>query len=121
MISWFPVRTLVVTLASVGALSMAQYVRAGDTAAARGSLIFSKYCALCHGSSGAGDGRAASLQKVRPADLTASTRPRSYKLQIVTRGGAEMGRSESMPAWRDVLTEAEIQDVVRYVQTLNGP
>ena len=24
-----------------------------------------------------------------------------------------------MPAWRDVLTEAEIADVVDYVQTLN--
>ena len=30
-----------------------------------------------------------------------------------------MGRSESMPAWRDVLSEAEIADVVAYVQTLN--
>jgi mono/diheme cytochrome c family protein len=74
---------------------------------------------LCHGASGVGDGRAASLQKAPPADLTASTRPRSYKLQIVTRGGAEMGRSESMPAWRDVLSEADIQDVVSYVETLN--
>ena len=121
MISWLPVRTVVLTIASAGALATAQYVRAGDSAATRGAVVFSKYCALCHGSSGVGDGRAAALQKVPPADLTSSTRPRSYKLQIVTRGGAEMGRSESMPAWREVLTEAEIQDVVSYVQTLNGP
>ena len=121
MISWLPVRTVVVTIASASALAMAQYVRAGDRAATRGAAVFSKYCVLCHGASGVGDGRAAPLQKVPPADLTVSTRPRSYKLQIVTRGGAEMGRSESMPAWREVLTEAEIQDVVSYVQTLNGP
>jgi mono/diheme cytochrome c family protein len=113
-------RTVALTLAATSALATAQCVRAGDRAAARGALVFSKYCTLCHGSSGVGDGRAASLQKVPPANLTASMRPRSYKLQIVTRGGAAMGRSESMPAWREVLTEAEIQDVVSYVQGLSG-
>jgi mono/diheme cytochrome c family protein len=30
-----------------------------------------------------------------------------------------MGRSSSMPAWRDVLTDADIADVVEYVHTLN--
>jgi mono/diheme cytochrome c family protein len=119
VISWRPLRTVVVTIASASALATAQYVRAGDRAAARGAEVFAKYCVLCHGASGVGNGRAASLQKVPPADLTSSTRPRSYKLQIVTRGGAEMGRSESMPAWREVLSEVEIQDVVSYIEMLS--
>ena len=118
MIRWLPLRTIVLTLAATSSLAAAQYVRAGDRSAARGALVFSKYCALCHGASGTGDGRASALQKVPPANLTWSTQPRSYKLQIVTRGGADMGRSESMPAWREVLSEAEIQDVVSYVETL---
>jgi mono/diheme cytochrome c family protein len=46
-------------------------------------------------------------------------RPRSYKMQIVREGGAALGRSSSMPAWRDVLTDAEIAEVVEYVQLLN--
>jgi mono/diheme cytochrome c family protein len=37
----------------------------------------------------------------------------------VREGGAALGRSSSMPAWRDVLTDAEIADVVEYVQLLN--
>jgi len=40
-------------------------------------------------------------------------------MQIVRDGGAAVGRSSSMPAWRDVLTDADIANVVDYVQTLN--
>ena len=119
MISGRPVRGLALAVASASLLASTQDVRAGDTPAARGAALYSKYCSLCHGVGGAGDGRAASLQKVPPADLTASTRTRVYKMQIVRGGGAQLGRSSSMPAWRDVLSDADIADVVEYVQTLN--
>lgn len=121
MISGRPLRGLAVALAAASALAAAHDVRADDAAAVRGAAIFSKYCSLCHGFGGAGNGRAAALQKVPPADLTVSTRTRSYKLQIVSNGGAAMGRSQSMPSWREVLSEAEILDVVTYVQTLKVP
>jgi high-affinity iron transporter len=112
------VRGLVLALASAGVLASTHEARPVAAPVARGAAVFSKYCALCHGSGGAGDGRAASVQKVPPADLTASQRSLGYKLQIVREGGAELGRSSSMPAWRDVLSDAEIADVVEYVETL---
>jgi mono/diheme cytochrome c family protein len=114
-----PLRGLALALASASVLASTHDARPAKTPAARGAAVFSKYCALCHGAGGVGDGRAASLQKVPPANLTISTRGRSYKMQIVREGGAALGRSSSMPAWRDVLTDAEITDVVEYVQTLN--
>ena len=114
-----PWRGLALALASASVLASTHDARPAKTPAARGAAVFSKYCALCHGAGGVGDGRAASLQKVPPANLTISTRGRSYKMQIVREGGAALGRSSSMPAWRDVLTDAEITDVVEYVQTLN--
>ena len=114
-----PLRGLALALASASVLASTHDARPAKTPAARGAAVFSKYCALCHGAGGAGDGRAASLQKVPPANLTISTRGRSYKMQIVREGGAALGRSSSMPAWRDVLTDAEITDGVEYVQTLN--
>jgi mono/diheme cytochrome c family protein len=110
---------MALAFASAGVLASTHDARPAKTPVARGAALFSKYCSLCHGSGGAGDGRAASLQKVPPANLTVSTRTSSYKIQIVRDGGAALGRSSSMPAWRDVLTEAEIADVVAYVQTLN--
>ena len=114
-----PLRGLALALASASVLASTHDARPAKTPAARGAAVFSKYCTLCHGASGVGDGRAASLQKVPPANLTISARGRSYKIQIVREGGAAMGRSSSMPAWREVLTDAEITDVVEYVQTLN--
>ena len=120
MISVRFVRGIVLALASAGVLASTHEVRPGVTPAARGAAVFSKYCALCHGSGGAGDGRAASMQKVPPADLTASTRSPSYKLQIVREGGAGLGRSSSMPAWREVLSDTEIADVVEYLETLSS-
>jgi mono/diheme cytochrome c family protein len=114
-----PVRGLALALASAGVLASTHDVRPAKSPVTRGAAVFAKYCSLCHGSGGAGDGRAASVQKVPPANLTISTRSRSYKVQIVREGGAAMGRSSSMPAWRDVLTDADIADVVEYVHTLN--
>lgn len=119
VIAWRPLRGLALALASATVLASTHEARPAKPPAARGAALFSKYCSLCHGTGGAGDGRAASVQKVPPANLTVSTRPRSYKIEIVRSGGTEVGRSSSMPAWRDVLTEAEIADVVDYVQTLN--
>lgn len=49
-----------------------------------------------------------------------STRSLSYKLQIVREGGAELDRSSSMPAWREVLSDTEIADVVEYIETLSS-
>jgi mono/diheme cytochrome c family protein len=106
-------------LASAGVLASTHDVRPAAAPPPSGAALFAKYCTLCHGAGGAGDGRAASLQKVPPANLTVSTRPRSYKIQIVRHGGAALGRSSSMPAWDDVLTDAEIAEVVDYVQLLN--
>jgi mono/diheme cytochrome c family protein len=113
------VRGLTLALASAGVLASTHDVRPAKSPAARGAAVFAQYGSLCHGAGGAGDGRAASVQKVPPANLTISTRSRSYKIQIVREGGAAMGRSSSMPAWRDVLTDADIADVVEYVQALN--
>ena len=84
----------------------------------RGAAVFSTYCVLCHGPLGKGDGRAASLQQVPPADLTKSRRSVSYKLQIILDGGAALNRSSAMPAWREVLTAQQIAEVTAYLSTL---
>ena len=87
-----------------------------DTASARGRALFDTYCVLCHGTAGKGDGRAASLQKVRPSDLTASSRSDDYKVKIISNGGASMNRSQSMPPWKTVLSQQQIADVVVYLR-----
>jgi high-affinity iron transporter len=116
---WRPLRDIALALTSASVLASTYEAPPAKTPVARGAVLFSEHCALCHGAGGAGDGRAASVQNVPPANLTVSWRSRRYKIQIVSEGGGAVGRSSSMPAWRDVLTDAQIADVVEYVQTLN--
>jgi mono/diheme cytochrome c family protein len=112
---------IAVTIASATALTASFGMRASELdATARGAAVYAKYCAVCHGAGGAGDGRAAAVQTVRPADLTLSTRSAEYKQQIISRGGAALGRSSSMPAWSHELSPTDIRDLVSYVQTLSA-
>jgi mono/diheme cytochrome c family protein len=90
----------------------------GDASSARGREVFQTYCVLCHGSTGKGDGRAAQLQKVRPSDLTVSSRSDDYKLQIISNGGAAMKRSEGMPPWKSVLSREQLADLVAYLRVM---
>lgn len=113
-------KVLSASLALMASLSLSAPARAdGDNdAPARGRALFETYCVLCHGVAGKGDGRAASLQKVRPSDLTVSSRSDDYKLQIISNGGAAMSRSEGMPPWKSVLTHQQITDVVAYLRAM---
>jgi cytochrome c oxidase cbb3-type subunit 3 len=108
--------------AVIASLSFVAPARAdGDNgASARGRALFDTYCVLCHGAAGKGDGRAAALQKVRPTNLTVSSRSDEYKSQIITNGGAALNRSESMPAWKTVLSEQQIADVVVYLRAMTA-
>jgi mono/diheme cytochrome c family protein len=89
--------------------------------AERGAELFQQYCVLCHGDTGHGDGRAALLQKTRPSDLTRSTRSDAYKLQMIRNGGQSLGRSAGMPAWSQVLSAEDIENVVAFLRTLAQP
>lgn len=84
----------------------------------RGESVFKLNCVLCHGIHGDGQGRAARLSHPPPADLTRSNRDDLYKTRIIRLGGAAVGRSSNMPPWGTQLTETEIQDLVRYLDTL---
>lgn len=54
-----------------------------------------------------------------PANLLKSRLDVAEKLRIVTKGGAAVGRSANMPAWKAELTPDQIKSVVLYVQSLN--
>jgi mono/diheme cytochrome c family protein len=83
-----------------------------------GARTFQRYCALCHGEHGKGDGVASRLYTPRPANLTLSTRSREYMERIVREGGAALGRSPNMPSWEQELGEQRIAEVIAYVRSL---
>lgn len=83
-----------------------------------GRTVFRSRCSLCHGMEAMGDGRMAPRLNPKPVNLTQSRAPDSYLKTIITLGGGAVGRSPRMPTWGGTLTEAEIDSVILYIDTL---
>ena len=94
--------------------------------APEGQSIFAQHCQVCHGPDGRGNGPAAPSLIPRPRDFalgqfkyksTPSDQPPSDAdlIEVVTNGL----QASSMPYWKDILSEAEIREVVDYVKTLS--
>ena len=90
-----------------------------------GRELFVRYCASCHGSSGAGDGPVAPSLATKPADLTgiAERAGGDFDAQAVMAtidGRKEVAAhgSREMPVWGSVLTRGEIASIVEYLHSL---
>ena len=93
--------------------------------AAAGKEIYEQYCALCHGPQGKGDGSLSANLDPRPRNHTdgayMNALSDAHLLNIVGGGGGAAGLSPIMPAWKDILSAQQIQDVVAFVRTLAVP
>jgi mono/diheme cytochrome c family protein len=91
---------------------------------ARGRLVYDRHCAGCHGAEGrgqAGDWRvrdADGYYPPPPLDDSAHAwhHPTAVLLDVI-RNGSEPGEGK-MPALKNMLSEAEMQDVVVYIKSL---
>lgn len=101
---------------------------------ARGRITYRVYCHNCHGDEAKGDGRLASLLKVKPADLTRIARANhgSFPVDKVTR--IIDGREEvlahgdrEMPVWGQVFmdktgskddVQAKIAQLVQFLKSI---
>ena len=81
-----------------------------------GSKVYAERCALCHGPQGHGDGPAAAGLNPKPRNHTDGsymhTRTDAQLLEVIRHGKG------SMPAWEGILTEEEIQAVLKHVRSL---
>lgn len=97
---------------------------AQDTTA--GKAVYQKWCAGCHGETGAGDGPAASTMLPRPRDFTGAL------YQIRTTASGQLPTDEdilraidfglpgtAMPGWVKRLSERERRDVAAYLKTFS--
>ena len=94
-------------------------------AQADGATTFASFCSTCHGSGGKGDGPAAAALTPKPRDFTAAdfwtTRTEEGMKKVIKEGGAASGMSPVMPAWGASLTEAQVDEVLAFIKTLQGP
>jgi mono/diheme cytochrome c family protein len=90
----------------------------------RGRVIYDQHCAECHGAQGKGqpgDWRVRDTEgKFPPPPLDDSAHAWHHPTAVlleVTREGSPQGQG-NMPAWKDKLSEQDMQDVVVYIKTL---
>ncbi|HWR83165.1 MAG TPA: c-type cytochrome [Candidatus Deferrimicrobium sp.] len=95
-----------------------------DTPASRGGELYSRYCSVCHGATGKGDGFNAFNLNPKPRNFsdTAFVRQLDTTLirEAISRGGRAVGLSGLMPPWRYTLTKRDIDDLVIYVAKLSA-
>ena len=88
----------------------------------RGQRAFTTHCVACHGSKGLGDGVAAAGMVIKPDNIYQElTNPLGFKaelIQSVLEG--DNGQNGSMPAFKGILSEDDINDIFGYVLDLNA-
>ena len=91
----------------------------------RGAAVYKQYCAICHGSTGEGDGFNSSMLKVPPRNLTdpkfRKQATQKHLARTVRDGGPAVGKSLLMPAWGRTLSDKQISDVLAFLRTLRPP
>jgi mono/diheme cytochrome c family protein len=84
-----------------------------------GAKVYTERCVLCHGPNGKGDGPAAAGLNPKPRNHTdgsyMNSRTDEQLLQVIRNGKG------AMPAWGKVLSEEEIQAVLKHVRSLAQP
>jgi cytochrome c oxidase cbb3-type subunit III len=81
----------------------------------RGETLFQQNCAFCHAADGTARNWIGSFMEPHPRDLTKSPVMDSMtrtRLRTVIRDGLA---GTSMPAWKSVLSEQQIEDIIAYV------
>lgn len=90
-------------------------VKRDDDSISRGTTLYNKYCASCHGSDARGNGPAGSALNPKPADLRQMSGGHpdgDFSWKIANGRG-------TMPAWKNILSENQIWDLVNYIQSLS--
>jgi len=108
-----------------------------STQAMAGKDLFREYCAVCHGTSGKGDGPAAIALKTMPADLTEIARKNGgkfpeVKVQNIINGQGEEPAahgSRDMPVWGNIfrhmgtspdLGTVRVYNLVKYIEGIQA-
>jgi mono/diheme cytochrome c family protein len=121
-------------IATAGLVLLPGAVLAGGAAAAgaahdretkAGQARYARYCVVCHGEGGRGDGPSAAGFATKPADFTdgrlMNALSDEFLANIIRNGGPAEGLSPVMPPFGRFLPDAETREVIAYLRSLAQP
>lgn len=97
-------------------LSTSKYGLMGDPEV--GSQLYQKYCSVCHGEDGGGDGIMTKLMGIQPMDHTNPNETNRLDNRQIVRSILD-GKGRYMPAWRGILSEEDAESLVSYIRLLS--
>lgn len=109
------IRWTVLLIILQGSLALAQPAHPVD-----GRALFTTHCAMCHGASGKGDGPAGAALDPAPRDLTRRPYKNGCGPGAIARTVREGIPQSGMPAYGEVLSEAQVRQLADYVRSLQG-
>ena len=90
----------------------------------QGSVLYTKYCAVCHGKEGKGDGFNAFNLDPRPRDFSDSTYMAALSdaqiLQTINGGGRSVNKSPLMPSYGWTIDNRQARYVAAYVRAFSA-
>lgn len=86
----------------------------------QGRHLYAKYCTVCHGTEGKGDGFNAFNLDPKPRDFTdikyMNALSDSRLLETVSQGGKGVNKSVLMPSWGGRLSKSELEYIIAYIR-----
>ena len=83
-----------------------------------GLQLYQKYCQVCHGVEGDGDGIMTKLLGITPMDHTNPNETNLYDNEQLVKSILD-GEGKFMPAWRGILSQSDVEALVSYVRLLS--
>ena len=83
-----------------------------------GMQLYQKYCQVCHGAEGDGDGIMTNLMGIMPMDHTNPNETNSLDNEELVESILD-GKGRFMPAWRGILSQGDVEALVSYIRLLS--
>lgn len=83
-----------------------------------GAQLYQKYCSVCHGVEGDGDGIMTNLIGISPMDHTNPNETNRLNNQQLANSIIK-GNGRFMPAWEGILSDTDIEGLVSYIRLLS--
>ncbi len=83
-----------------------------------GLQLYQKYCQVCHGVEGDGDGIMTMLMGIMPMDHTNPNETNRLTNEQLVKSILD-GKGRYMPAWRGILNQSDVEALVSYIRLLS--